>query len=66
MRIYCWTGQRIVLTDGWKEEVYGEVVSFATEQKGKWKMMDIEGGCECVCVGSDASKIERRDEVGRE
>ena len=49
------------MTDGWKEEVYGKVVSFATECK--WKVMYIEG---CVCVGSDASKIERRDEVGRE
>ena len=26
MRGYYWTGQRMILTDGWREERFGEVV----------------------------------------
>ena len=62
----------MILTDGGREEVCGEVVeerSVAIEEKGKWKdgrVMDMEGGCNCeVGFGRDVGKTERRDEVGR-
>ena len=67
MRGYYWTGQRIVWTDGGREEVCREVVGerrVAIGEKGNDTMMDIEG-CE-VGFGSGARKTERRDEVGRE
>ena len=77
MRGYYWTGQRIILTDGWREEVCGGVVKErggAIEEKGIWKdgmgMCVVEGcevgfGSDVIEAGSDG-KTERRDGMGRD
>ena len=67
MRGYYWAGQRMVRTDGWREEVcrgVEEEGSVAIEEMKDGTVIDIEG-CE-VGFGSDVGKTGRRDEVGRE
>ena len=73
MRGYYWTGQRMILTDGWREEVCGEVVEeggVAIQEKGTRKDgmgMCIAGGCEVgfgsdvIEAGSDGKTERRRD-----